>query len=713
MTQRQSRAAMPHPHAPTHLRVNDLVNPVGTPGRPYFGWIVNDSRPNQVQTRYQILVASSPAHLADRTGGVWDSGEVASSRQNHVVYNGEIRLRSNTRYFWTVRTWDREGQTSPYAEPGAFTVGLLANDDWAGAQWIKGDANDPDGVTYYRKSVTLPPGRIRRATLFITAVHKYEVAINGRLIGKGPSYHYPQYQYYNAYDVAGYLTPGASNVFAVLTHWFGGGQGRPASARGLLMKALVEYADGRHVIVATDQSWKQRRAACWIAGQPQRNDEGVGTVEKIDGRSVLPEWQAPFYDDGSWPAAIEIGPQPTPPWTGDLYPDLSRIVERTISPAAITDLGGGQYVVDLGKVYAGRPQITFAGGAPSTVIAMEGGYTLSADGTIDRAHNQDTDMRYVAIANGGDFTFLPQEYLGMRYFQVDNAPTAITAENFVFITRHAVLEGDRSTFTSSHLTLNQVWDMMKHSLFLGAQEQFLDTPTREKGGFLLDSMNESLAAIAAFGERVLTRKTLQEFLHSMDHYWSGEGDRGRMNAVYPNGDGARDIPDFTQAYLVWVWEYYLHSGDRQFLSDNYARLKSIADYVDRHQDGATGLIHRLTGGGLGAYQYGIVDWPPAMRYGYDMAAVARTVINAYAYADYDIVARIAAELGKTADKEAYRALAEAMKVAINRRLINAQGVYVDGLNDDSRQSAHVSQQANAFPLALGIAPADKQASVLE
>lgn len=37
-----------------------------------------------------------------------------------------------------------------------------------------------------------------------------------------------------------------------------------------------------------------------------------------------------------------------------------------------------------------------------------------------------------------------------------------------------------------------------------------------------------------------------------------------------------------------------------------------------------------------------------MRYGYDMTAVSRTVINAYAYADYDIIAKIAAVLGETA-----------------------------------------------------------------
>ena len=120
---------------PIHLRVNDCVNPVGVGERPYFGWHLHDSRPAQVQTHYQILVATSPT-LA--VGDVWDSGQVAGDAQNHVVYRGKP-LSPNTRYFWTVRTWDGDGQPGPYAEPVPVATSLLANEDWADAQWIKRD----------------------------------------------------------------------------------------------------------------------------------------------------------------------------------------------------------------------------------------------------------------------------------------------------------------------------------------------------------------------------------------------------------------------------------------------------------------------------------------------------------------------------------------------------------------------------------------------
>jgi alpha-L-rhamnosidase len=381
-----------------------------------------------------------------------------------------------------------------------------------------------------------------------------------------------------------------------------------------------------------------------------------------------------------------------------------------LTPVSVTSKGGGKYVVDLGKVYAGMPRITFSGGNSGTVINMLGGYALTVAGDIDTAQNQSTTMTYFAVLNGSSFTCEPAEYLGMRYFEISNAPMAVTPSNFKFVERHNLMDDTRSSFASSNATLNAVWDLMKHSLSVCAQEQFLDTPTREKGAFLGDGAIQSIAAMPVNAERVLTHRALGEFIQSMGQYWSTPAANvGRMNAVYPNVDGARDIPDYTQGYLVWVWEYYLQSGDRAFLAANYTAFKNIADYVDRSRDPTTGLISNLLGGS-GSYLNGIVDWPSSMRFGYDMTT-ARTVINAWAWADYDIVSRIADELGNTADRDTYRARADALKSAMNTRLLNTSGVYVDGLNSSASQSTHVSQQANAFPLALGLVPAGQQANV--
>ena len=89
------------------------------------------------------------------------------------------------------------------------------------------------------------------------------------------------------------------------------------------------------------------------------------------------------------------------------------------------------------------------------------------------------------------------------------------------------------------------------------------------------------------------------------------------------------------------------------------------------------------------------------------------MINAYAYIDFDIISRIADVLGNTTDRDTYKAKARDMKNAINSRLLNAHGVYIDGLLPDQSQSEHVSQHANMFPMAMGIVPEANMDAVID
>ncbi|MGD0770840.1 MAG: alpha-L-rhamnosidase C-terminal domain-containing protein [Tepidisphaeraceae bacterium] len=196
-----------------------------------------------------------------------------------------------------------------------------------------------------------------------------------------------------------------------------------------------------------------------------------------------------------------------------------------------------------------------------------------------------------------------------------------------------------------------------------------------------------------------------EFIESMGQFWPTGADVGRVNACYPDVNNARDIPDYTQAFFQWVREYYLQTGDCAFLAANYTALTNIAQYVNRSLNPTNGLITRLLGGTSRNYRNGIIDCPPDMRFGYDMATVAgpgnaSAVINAWAWEDYNVISRIAGELGNTGDSNTYRRLANALQTPINTHLLNASGIYVDGLEPGGTQSAHASQHANAFPPSL-------------
>lgn len=666
--------------------------------RPYFGWFVDDPDDHETQSAYQIIVASSLSNLNANHGDMWDSGKIKSRNQNYIYFDG-VALSAANQYYWKVRTWDKRDEVGPYSASATMETGLFSNEDWVGAKWIRRNAKDADDYTFFRKKLTLEKKSIRRAVVYIAACHSYTLYVNGIFIGKGFDNQYPQYSYYNAWDIEKVLTENAENIFACMTHWYGGGQGRATGARGLLLKVVIEYSDGTNTILGSDGSWKQTQATQWVPGQPQRNGEGVGRIELFDSRKVTPDWNTLNFDDSFWQFADEIGNHPTAPWTSLLRPDLTRVIEEEIKPVSVNKQGNGNYVIDLGKIYSGSFKIEFKGGHEGDTIRMTGGFVLNNDGTVSRQFNQQTNLRFLFIQNGGNAVFCPEVYLGLRYLEVENAPNELTQENVGFVNRHFELDPTHSDFVSSDSMLNNVWALLIHSLMVGSQEGFVDTPTREKGTFLGDGWSQAVPALSTMYDRVMNHRVLNEFLDSQDQYWTD----GRLNAVYPNVDGARDIPDYTQSYLVWVWDYYMQTGNKEFLRINFLRLKKIADYVTAYKNDKTGLIHKLEGG-KGPYQYGIIDWPTSMRYGYDVAVDSRTVIDVYAFADFDILSKIARVLEYKEESEDYRTRANEIKKAINTQLINEEGVYIDGIKEDGTQSTHISQHANAFPMALDIVP---------
>ncbi|MGI6233036.1 MAG: family 78 glycoside hydrolase catalytic domain [Prevotella sp.] len=103
------------------LRKSDVCYEVATihSEQPYFGWEVDGSRPNTLQTHYRILVASSKELLKEGAADLWDSGRTESDNSVAVRYQGSP-LKPSTFYYWTVKTWNNHGEESQYAPAKCF-----------------------------------------------------------------------------------------------------------------------------------------------------------------------------------------------------------------------------------------------------------------------------------------------------------------------------------------------------------------------------------------------------------------------------------------------------------------------------------------------------------------------------------------------------------------------------------------------------------------
>jgi alpha-L-rhamnosidase len=395
-----------------------------------------------------------------------------------------------------------------------------------------------------------------------------------------------------------------------------------------------------------------------------------------------------------------IGPHPTAPFT-HLSGQEPRLRFTEVRPVSVRTLPDGAVLADFGRVIPARPRIRFAAGQAGRTLAMETGYRLKEDGHVDTSRDatQKSDMSFSYTQNAGAQEMLGFTHLAFRYLEIaapgeDLGQGAISA-----IVEHTDAPPDRAaTFESSDATLNAVFELVQRSALHSVQQQFVDTPTREKGQFLQDAIDESYATMTGSMERDATQKGIRELVASQARYWPD----GRVNAVYPNGDGKRDIPDFTEMLPNWVARYYLETGDHSLPAEAYPALVNVADYIWRYRDAATGLITNLEGGG-GAYKYGIIDWPPSGRFTYDTNTAARTTVNVLAV---DALRNVAARaLGKPeAEAALQEGRANELTKAINERLRRADGLYVDGLTADGAQSASASQHANSYAIAFGVAP---------
>src|SRR5262249_3159067 len=149
---------------------------------------------------------------------------------------------------------------------------------------------------------------------------------------------------------------------------------------------------------------------------------------------------------------------------------------------------------------------------------------------------QETDMHWDFDERAGQQELRPFGYLAFRYLEVDGAHEPLAPQDVTIDARHADMPEDHAaSFHTSNKTLNAVWDLARHSALYDSQEQFLDTPTREKGPFLGDGFDVSQATMSAFDERALTFQALRDFARSQKRCWPD----GRVNVVYPNGDDCR------------------------------------------------------------------------------------------------------------------------------------------------------------------------------
>src|SRR5579871_2053177 len=171
----------------------------------------------------------------------------------------------------------------------------------------------------------------------------------------------------------------------------------------------------------------------------------------------------------------------------------------------------------------------------------------------------------------------------------------------------------------------------------------------------------------------------------------------RHNKIYPTALGAQEIPQGTAYYPEWVWQYWIHTGDRALLTTLYPVVVKVSDFFSNNI-GTNGLVGAIPG------PTDVPQFPTDSQ-------LNLLVVNVF-----NRVADMAVALGRPpAEAATQRQRAHDLADAINAHLLLPAGYYTDGLdahgkpvspdNDLCTCSGAVSPQViNALALQFGIVP---------
>ncbi len=167
--------------------------------------------------------------------------------------------------------------------------------------WAEHGGYSSRELALFRKSVSLQTARSDLA-LHVFADTRFEIYLDGVLIGRGPAVFSHETQEYDVYDLP--LLGSGDHEIAALVQYAPIAR-RSESTRPALYARLVDQTGG--VLATTDETWKATRSSAWASDSTLVHSFGlIGPTELLD-LSYLPVgWQRPGFDDQNWPAAVVV-----------------------------------------------------------------------------------------------------------------------------------------------------------------------------------------------------------------------------------------------------------------------------------------------------------------------------------------------------------------------------------------------------------------------
>lgn len=530
----------------------------------------------------------------------------------------------------------------------------------------------PQPAAYLRRTLALSKS-VKSARLYVTALGSYQVSLNGNRVGRDvltPDYtDYHKRVLYQAYDVTSLLVSGNNVIGAVLGNgWYGSGLTWVgmhffSPPERFLAQLELDYADGSHETVVTDESWKGS------ASPIVRSEIYAGEV--YDARLEQPGWDKAGFDDSRWKAAVAAD---APKIASSSQITAPARVVATLNPKGVTPLSSGAYVFDMGQNMVGWVTLKVKGTAGARV-QMRFAEILNPDGTIYTANLRNADATDVYILKGGgEETFSPHfTFHGFRYVEVTGYPGEPTVDAIQGDVVSSVSGDPVATLKTSSDLVNQMWSIG----IWGQRGNFLSVPTDcpqrdERLGWMGDagvfwrtgSYNFDIAAFSRkFVQDIVDAQTSQgAFTNVSPDTLPSDGDETEGTPAW--NEGMVGAPGWGDAGVIVPWTTWLQYGDTAVIEQNWGAMQRWMTFIQsRNPD-------FLRKKGVGP---NFADWlAPDENTNKDLLATAYWALIA------NMMSQMAHAVGKDADAKNYDEIVENVRKAFRKAYIKEDGTVGSG-----------------------------------
>jgi alpha-L-rhamnosidase len=684
--------------SPTKLTCEYMENPaVVDVQQPRLAWIniADEGERGQAQTAYQIKVASSKDKLSNPD--LWDSQRVLTNESTRIEYTGQP-LESRAECWWQVRVWDRDGKASAWSEPAFWRMGILNQNDWKakwiGATWegeehfkrpdFPGQKFDEFGpaAPMLRKSFNIEK-KIKSAVAFVTGLGYFELYINGEKVGddvmvpnvtnygKRPLLgqmlinvedNFKDYKVmYLAYDVTSMLSEGENVVGAILGNGFYNPRMFWCEGYGttrFLGQLQITYTDGSEEVVVSDESWKAAKSPIL------KNMVYYG--ETYDARLEQAGWCKPGFDATVW-ENVAIREAPFGKLVAHTAP-ADKVMEQ-FQPVKIEKLENGNYFIDFGKEISGWVRLK--------------NVSAPAGHQIDISFNSNLysgDNIYIFRGDGPE-NYAPRfNWFVFSGVEIKNWYGELKPENIV---AEFVYTGvpESAEFETSNPLFNQINDIWKRSQKDNMHGGIAsDCPHRERNGYTGDGQVACVTVLHNFDAKAFYQKWIADMLDAQNP------ETGYVPNGAPWQPGCGGGVAWGSAICIMPWEFYLHTGSKDILSENYEGMKEYIRYMQTWVDADGIMFSERTGNdGKILKWYNLGEWVTPGNLPPD-----EMVHTFYFWRCANLTAKTAKALGKNEDAEKYLALAEATKKAFHKRFY------------DTENGTYGKAGGNIFALKMGV-----------